>query len=510
MMQIIDRFLDRTTMYRLTVYYLVALLGIATIFSAGHILTFNPLDIAISVTAALATCLIGNEIAAAVFGATANTESSTITALIMALLIPPTYPMNIVAVVLASGAAIASKYLLTVEKHHVFNPVAAGAVALALLTPFSVTWWVGSPWMLPFVALGGWAIVRKTQREDMVATFLVTFFAITTLSVLFTRPSFSSLTTAWIVGFVHSALIFFATVMFTEPLTSPGTKAGRRWFAVATALLYATPQVPLFGQVFTPEMALVLANFGAFLLWPHYRYTLTLAAKKILAKDVYEFSFYLPEEKITYRPGQFMEWTLPHSSVDNRGNRRYFSLSSAPTEKTVSFAIKYYDPPSSYKRTLVAMEPGGSIIATDVAGDFTLPKKLSQPLVFVAGGIGVAPFRSMLKAIVDRGERANLTILYVNRHADEIAYNDLFIRAAGLGVKTYYILTDAKSLPPGWKGGVGHVDAKMIAQLVPDYQRASFYLSGPQPMVEAAASALANLSVPDKQIVTDFFPGYAT
>ncbi len=509
MLQAIDRFLDRTTMYRLTVYYLGTLIAIAMLFSAGHILSYNPLDIAISTAAALAACLIGNEIAAAVFGATVNTESSTITALIIVLLISPTYPTNIVAVVLASGAAIASKYLLTIEKHHVFNPVAAGAVALALLTPFSATWWVGSPWMLPFVALGGYLIVRKTQREDMVATFLLTFFTITTFAVLFTRPSFSSLMTAWVVGFVHSALIFFATVMFTEPLTSPGTRGGRRWFALATAILYATPQVPLFGQVLTPEMALALANFGAFLLWPHYRYTLTLAAKKLLAKDVYEFSFYLPEEKISYRPGQFMEWTLPHPKVDNRGNRRYFSLSSAPSEKTVSFAIKYYDPPSSYKRTLVALEPGGSIIATDVSGDFTLPKNLSQPLVFVAGGIGVAPFRSMLKAIVDRGERVNLTILYVNRRADEIAYNDLFVRAAGLGIKTYYILTDAKSLPPGWKGGVGHVDAKMIAQLVPEYANSQFYLSGPQPMVEAAASALTNLSVPSQQIITDFFPGYA-
>jgi NAD(P)H-flavin reductase len=98
-------------------------------------------------------------------------------------------------------------------------------------------------------------------------------------------------------------------------------------------------------------MALVMANAFSFAINPQYRYVLKLKAKRLIARDTYEFEFETPTP-LKYVPGQYMEWTLPHHKMDNRGNRRYFSLSSVP-EESPSFVIKYYTPPSSYKANLL-------------------------------------------------------------------------------------------------------------------------------------------------------------
>jgi ferredoxin-NADP reductase len=390
--------------------------------------------------------------------------------------------------------------------HHVFNPVAAGAFALALLSDTSATWWVGTPILLPFVLLGGYLVVKKVNREKTVGQFLGCFLAIVGIASLIHSGSIANMFNTWYMSVTHTALLFFAAVMFTEPATSPGTDTKRSYFAYLTAVLYATPQLNLLGIVLTPEMALIIANAFSFAINPQYRYVLTLKVKRLIARDTYEFEFETPM-KLSYIPGQYMEWTLPHPKMDNRGNRRYFSLSSMQNEAP-AFAIKYYTPPSSYKANLLQMPVGATLSATSLAGDFTLPKHQDKPLVFVAGGIGIAPFRSMIKQVVETKKKVDITLIYVNKTADEVCYLPLWEEAKAYGITTHFCLTDRDNLPTPWHGLTGHLTPDMIKSVLPQWQSSTYYISGPQRLVESVEEVLQIVKIPKNQIITDFFPGY--
>ena len=149
-----------------------------------------------------------------------------------------------------------------------------------------------------------------------------------------------------------------------------------------------------------------------------------------------------------------------------------------------------------------------TMLAGQIAGDFTLPRDPRQKLVFIAGGIGITPFRSMLKYLLDVQQRRDISLFYINKTANEIVYTDVLNAAqATLGVKTFYTLTDTTDVPPSWAGFVGRLDARMLQYAVPDYQERTYYISGPPEMVRACEHILKSLAVSHDQIKKDFFPG---
>jgi ferredoxin-NADP reductase len=204
-----------------------------------------------------------------------------------------------------------------------------------------------------------------------------------------------------------------------------------------------------------------------------------------------------------------MEWTLAHPKTDARGNRRYFTLASSPTENTIRIGVKFNENGSSFKREMLEMDTSVPIVATQMAGDFTLPHDPGLKCVFIAGGIGVTPYRSMIKYLLDKNEKRPVVVMYANKTADEIAYQEVFGQAKlQLGIKTVYTLTDREQVPAGWTGRVGRIDENMIREEVPDYMERKFYLSGPHAMVTAYEEVLGRMGVPKDQIKIDFFPGF--
>jgi glycine betaine catabolism B len=204
-----------------------------------------------------------------------------------------------------------------------------------------------------------------------------------------------------------------------------------------------------------------------------------------------------------------MEWTLPHQNPDIRGNRRYFTIASSPTEDTIRLGIKFYQNGSSFKNALKVVDANSILVGGQLGGDFTLPKDTSKKLAFLAGGIGITPFRSMVKYLVDTREKRDVVLLYSNKVSSEIMYADVFdqgVKQAGL--KTVYTLTDPNFLPSGWKGRVGRVDQKMVEAEIPDWKERTFYLSGPHVMVTAFETILKEMGLPQRQIKIDFFPGF--
>lgn len=307
---------------------------------------------------------------------------------------------------------------------------------------------------------------------------------------------------------LESPIFFFAMIMLTEPLTAPPTRNSKRIYALITGILYV-PQIHVGPVYSTPELALVLGNIYSYIVSPKQKVVLRLKRKKKIAADIVDFVF-KPSQRLQFEPGQYVELTLAHTKADSRGNRRYFTLASSPTEGDLHLGVRFYDNSSSFKRALYNLNGNTPIMAGSVAGDFTLPRDTRQKLVFIAGGIGITPFRSMLRYLLDRQQRRDIVIFYANRTADEIAYADILREAqVKLGIRVYCTLTDAHALPRNWPGLVGRIDQRMIEQTVPDYQERTFYLSGPLEMVQAYERLLSEMHVRHEQIKTDFFSGFA-
>lgn len=504
----IDRLLNTVTTYRFTLYYLSFLLLVAFVGTFLGLIPFSPLDFALSTATIIFFSYISNYFFAKLSGSITNIESVFITALILVFIISCKFATNIPFLIATPVLAMASKYLLAIKKRHIFNPAALGVVAIALLSPENTAiWWIGTPFMTFFVLLGGILLTRKLRKEAMVLSFITAYFISITLTTILRTESFSTFFTSFQFSFLKSVTLFFAFVMLVEPLTTPVTKKLQIYYAIFVALLYSNFHLSIFTIAVTPEQALIFGNVLTYFLNPNYRLVLILKEKLKLSRDTYAFIFYFPRF-FNFVPGQYMEWTLSHKNTDSRGNRRYFSLASSPTEQSVMIAVKFYKTSSSYKKNLLKMKKGEKIIASQLAGDFVLPKDICFPLVFIAGGVGITPFRSMLKYIIDKQITVNIVLIYINKTKSDILYEDILSRSGKFGIKTIHVLTDDARLPNAWTGQHGRLTAVMVKSLVPDFVSRKFYISGPQLMVQGIVKMLRETDVSSRMIMKDFFPGY--
>jgi ferredoxin-NADP reductase/Na+-translocating ferredoxin:NAD+ oxidoreductase RnfD subunit len=505
-MRIIDTFLNSITMYRLVLYGLLILAGISLLFGFTGLLPFSGLSMTVTLVLVLLTCLVTNAVFARIFKAVTNTESYLITALILFFILPPALNLTDALVAIAAGGiAMASKYLLALHKKHIFNPAAIGVFILGLFGFAAAIWWVGSLILLPFVIVLGLLIVRKIRRFHLVWAFLVP--AVITIC-LFNLRNGLSVQESLLQMFSSWPLIFFATVMLTEPLTTPPRKKRYMVYGGLVGILFGLQfeAGPLFAS---PEFALVTGNIFSYLLSPKRKLFMNLKEKRLLVPSIYEFVF-SGSVPFAYHPGQYLEWTVPPGRIDSRGNRRYFTIASSPTEPEVKLGVKIMpDHLSMFKKHLVTMKPGDTIVGAQLAGDFVLPEDTKQKLVFVAGGIGVTPFRSMIKDMLDKKEKRDIIFFYACSTPQEFVYQDIFDTAAkDLGVRVIYLITKAENAPQGWKGETGRLTDELIKKYVPDLNERRLYLSGPNAMVEGYKVLLIKLGVKRNSIVTDYFPGF--
>lgn len=498
-MKYIDNFLNYLTMYRLVLYVLIGLVVVAEIFTFFHLLPFSPLALLFSTVFLVAVCYVANKLFAYLFKVPANVESVYISALILALIITP---KSIIFLFFAAVITIASKYLININKKHIFNPVAFGIWLGGLLTGNYASWWVGTASLMPFVLVGGFLIVRKIRREDMVFTFFVvaiaTIFGFDILNKTDLLLSLQKIA-------LDTPILFFASVMLTEPLTTPPTKTLQSIYAGLVGFLYC-PQIHLGDFYTTPETALLLGNIFSYLVSPKVRLRLLLKNKVQVTSDIYDFIFQT-SQKFSFVPGQYMEWTLSHKNTDSRGNRRYFTIASSPTEKDVILGVRFNSSGSSFKNALSDFSKDSEIIASSIAGDFTLPKDGAKKLVFVAGGIGVTPFRSMVKYLLDKKEKRDIVVLYTAKTPEDFAYKEVFDEARNVGIRVIYTVTNTKDVPNNWKGHVGRINGELVEKEIPDFKERMFYLSGPNAMIESFEQMLKKIGV--KHIKKDYFPGFA-
>jgi glycine betaine catabolism B len=240
---------------------------------------------------------------------------------------------------------------------------------------------------------------------------------------------------------------------------------------------------------------------------------LLLVDKKQVAPDTISF-FFRPDMPITWKPGQFMRYRIPQQNPDDRGENRFFSIASAPSEGghiqlTTKFAP---EKGSSFKAELQKLEVGKMIEGDGPKGSFSMDDP-SRQYVFIAGGIGITPFRAILKELENSGQPINVNLLYANR-TKEALFKKEFEELAKKHpeFKINYIVADEPVSDEKISENVrilpGKIDAPMVQNLVPNFAHSIFYISGPEPMVLAFEQMINSLGVPMENIKRDYFPGY--
>lgn len=489
----LDNFLNAVTMYKVLLYGLSAIAVLCLVLSATGALTVPFGGLVLSLLLVMIGCGLTNFVLAKIWELPANQESWFISALILFFIVPQaTTGSQAILIFLAAVIAMASKFIIVLRGAHLFNPAAFGVAVLGIFGLLSATWWIGSSILWPFTLLFGLLVIRKIRRGTLAVVFaLVAIF----LSYVLAVHGHQNISQTMSQALTASPLIFLGSIMLTEPSTMPGRRRQQLIFAAVVAILYTT-HFQVAKVYISPELALVLGNLFVAIFWLKTHTKLTLKTINRVSDRVYDYVF-TPERRLAFQAGQYMEWTLPGVKFNNRGNRRTFTIASSPTENEVHLGVKFSEPSSVYKQVLKQLKPGGALFAGEIAGNFTLPADNATKLVFIAGGVGITPFRSIIKSIVDSKQQRDAVLIYLLSDPAEAMYADVFKAAQTNGLKVVLLPSSRTAL-----------NAKVLKGHIPDCQDRLCYVSGPPPMVQNAAYILRQLGVSQSHIITDSFTGY--
>lgn len=237
-------------------------------------------------------------------------------------------------------------------------------------------------------------------------------------------------------------------------------------------------------------------------------YQVTLKNRQEVAKGTMAFYFDRPAA-FTFKAGQFIDLSLPDlADSDPQGHTRAFTLASAPSEQQLMVATRLRDTP--FKRMLGEMPLGTTIDIEGPFGQFTLQDNNSLTAVFLAGGIGITPFRSMLVEATHNKLPHRLILMYSNRRPEDAAFLDEL--QALQQVNPDYACIGTITSPTGgtetWKGETGHIDQAMVRKYVKDTETAMFYVVGPPAMVKGLRKMLESAGIHKNSIRFEEFVGY--
>jgi ferredoxin-NADP reductase len=236
-------------------------------------------------------------------------------------------------------------------------------------------------------------------------------------------------------------------------------------------------------------------------------YEVKLKGRERLAGDVAVFRFEKPEG-FGFIAGQWCFLSVPPSGhEDDRGLRRPLSIASSPTEKDLIFATKLSG--SAMKLTMAEMEPGSSVRLGQPMGNMVLPKETETPLVFLAGGIGITPFRSMCLYAADARTDHAVTLFYSSKTPEETPFLQDLQRVGDRHgrVSVVVTMTRAPEDPEAWSGLRGRLTADIVKARCPVWEKASYYIAGPPAMADAMKETLNSLGIPADRVKVELFSG---
>ncbi len=235
----------------------------------------------------------------------------------------------------------------------------------------------------------------------------------------------------------------------------------------------------------------------------------TIHSIREIAKGTLEV-YLLPNE--TYppiQPGQCAQFTIPNPLYRDKKpsealcNKRVFSFVHYPKNSEISFATRISD--SAFKQSLLALQEGDSMEVGLPIGKFSLPKD-TKDLVFLAGGIGVTPFVSMLEYLKETEDPRQVTMIFTNNNIETMGYKQYIEELMKVPNRSLHISIHKDEQ---WKGESRFISGPLIRELIPNYQEKAYMMVGPPPMIQVVQPILQEeLLIPKEQIIIEGFSGY--
>lgn len=223
---------------------------------------------------------------------------------------------------------------------------------------------------------------------------------------------------------------------------------------------------------------------------------LPIINRRSIAFKTNEVSFGISGDTFPFQAGQHIQVSVPKLLYpDPKGSSRTFSIASSPSNKK-SISISFRDSGSGFKRTLMELPIGTKVAIEGPHGFFTLPRDHSRPVVFIAGGIGITPFLSMISFASEKKLTQRITLLYANRDKENAAYLDTLETLEKQN--PYFIM----------KNKFGFLDNDFLKSAVEESPDVLWYIAGPQMMVATVKEALIHFGIDEEKVYLEEFIGY--
>ncbi|MBI2984156.1 MAG: FAD-dependent oxidoreductase [Candidatus Kerfeldbacteria bacterium] len=238
-------------------------------------------------------------------------------------------------------------------------------------------------------------------------------------------------------------------------------------------------------------------------------YHFPLKDRRDVAEGTTAFWFDTALSGFTFEAGQNIDLYLPGAPASgaNQDTMHSFSLASSP-HQTDHFIVATRMRSSAYKNTLRALPLGTALRVVGPNGNMVLHEDTNRPAVFLAGGIGITPFRSMVEWAGHQRLPHEILLFYSNRTLALTAFHDEFVEWSKTSPNFRYLPTLTDEQPAGWQFLTGKIDAAMLQKQVGDFTKPIFYLAGPPAMVGAMRQTLIDAGVKRDSVKLESFTGY--
>jgi ferredoxin-NADP reductase len=234
---------------------------------------------------------------------------------------------------------------------------------------------------------------------------------------------------------------------------------------------------------------------------------LKLQDRYYVAESTMAFQFEKPEGFV-FKAGQFLDMTLiDPSETDAEGNQRAFSIASAPDEPTLLVVTRMRD--TAFKRVLATMPTGTNVDVEGPFGNLVLHDDQERAAVFLAGGIGITPFRSILLQATKERAKHRLFCFYANRRPQDAPFlEELQVLQRQFFITIVPTMTRLSGSDRSWEGETGRIDRFMLERHLRCAASPIFYIAGPPGMVKGTQKMLREAGVANGDIRSEEFAGY--
>lgn len=232
-------------------------------------------------------------------------------------------------------------------------------------------------------------------------------------------------------------------------------------------------------------------------------YKLKLTGRREVARGTLVLTFEKPAA-FTFKSGQYGGFTLiDPPETDAGGITRRFSLLSTPDDEVIEIVTRIQN--SAFKRVLSSLPLGSEVKFAGPTGIFTLHDDLSTPAVLIAGGIGIAPFYSMIRDAAKHPSKRQIVLFYGNQSPNDSAF---LAELTALQNSNFKLVATMATPDSTWQGEKGFITDDMIRRYLPDLAAPHYYICGSPTMVTTLQETLAEMDIDESRIKIEDFPGY--